>query len=494
MKPIAAKKQVVLGPMRCVQLALTGMSYRMGRSLITIAILGLAVAFLVHMLAYGLLSQATQQAAEAELNLDRRSGELVTRLTTPDTGATVLETLARDDREDRLAEYRTWANANGIDEQTFDRAVVAAHEMQDLREYLGKLPAAGQAALMGDLDTPALLDRLRDEQRYERFKQTVGDLSVPPPLGGWPEFTGLVGERWPAAQRVAAAATAGHAEAINEVRQAFPGRSTQELFLDPPEGLGPTLREAGFAFEDASVQRVAGFVGRAGDLQALTRLVTSNNAVRQALARRMGVPKAEVAFDAVIDEVDDRAGAAWLAETLEEQNVDPPLSAERILELASSRQRQDRLEAAVGEGIEEAGPFMGLPVSTLYLIGLSFLVCVVGVANAMLMSVTERFTEIATMKCLGAMDRFVMMMFVFEAAIQGVIGGIAGLILGIVLALLRGFVDFGTLLSNAASAAGMIAVAAVLSLAVGMLLATLAAVGPSWIASRLAPMEAMRIE
>ena len=494
MKPIAAKKQVVLGPMRCVQLALTGMSYRMGRSLITIAILGLAVAFLVHMLAYGLLSQATQQAAESELSVDRRSGELVTRLTTPDAAATVLETLARDDREARLTEYRGWATANGVDEGTFGRAVVAAHEMQDLRDYLQTLPAASQAALMGDLDTPALLERLRDGQRYNRFKQTVDDLSVPPPLGAWPDFAGLVRERWPAAQRVAAAATAGHADALAAVRSAYPDRSPQELFLNPSDSLGQTLRDAGFAFDDASTERVAGFVGRSRDLQALTRLVTSNDPIRQALARRLGVAKAEVTFEQVIDEVDSPGGAAWLAERLAEQNVDPPLSADRVLELALDRQRQDRLESAVGEGIEEPGPFMGLPVSTLYLIGLSFLVCVVGVANAMLMSVTERFTEIATMKCLGAMDRFVMMMFVFEAAIQGVIGGIGGIVLGIALALLRGFVDFGTLLVNAASAAGMIAIAAALSLAVGMLLATLAAVGPSWIASRLAPMEAMRVE
>jgi len=112
----------------------------------------------------------------------------------------------------------------------------------------------------------------------------------------------------------------------------------------------------------------------------------------------------------------------------------------------------------------------------------------------MLMSVTERFTEIATMKCLGAMDRFVMMMFVFEAAIQGVVGGVVGLLLGVVLALGRGLLEFGVLLGAAASSAGDIAVAAALSLVVGVVLATLAAVGPSWVAARLAPMEAMRVE
>jgi putative ABC transport system permease protein len=129
-----------------------------------------------------------------------------------------------------------------------------------------------------------------------------------------------------------------------------------------------------------------------------------------------------------------------------------------------------------------------------WLIVLSFLVCVVGVANAMLMSVTERFTEIATMKCLGAMDGFVMMMFVFEATIQGLIGGVIGLVLGSVLAVLRGLVEFGSLISGASSAAGPIGLGMLLALLVGMLLAAVAAVGPSFIAARLAPMEAMRVE
>ena len=112
----------------------------------------------------------------------------------------------------------------------------------------------------------------------------------------------------------------------------------------------------------------------------------------------------------------------------------------------------------------------------------------------MLMSVTERFAEIATMKCLGAMDGFVMMMFVFEAVIQGLIGGVLGLVLGGLLALLRASIDYGLLMSGAGDALGEIAIAMLFSLIVGMVLAAVAAVGPSWLASRLAPMEAMRVE
>ena len=42
-----------------------------------------------------------------------------------------------------------------------------------------------------------------------------------------------------------------------------------------------------------------------------------------------------------------------------------------------------------------------------WIVILSLMVCVVGIINAQLMAVTERFREIGTMKCLGALDRVV---------------------------------------------------------------------------------------
>ena len=61
-----------------------------------------------------------------------------------------------------------------------------------------------------------------------------------------------------------------------------------------------------------------------------------------------------------------------------------------------------------------------------WLISLSLLVCVVGIANAMLMSVTERFREIGTMKCLGALDTFIVKLFLLESTFQGLAGTSAG--------------------------------------------------------------------
>jgi len=123
----------------------------------------------------------------------------------------------------------------------------------------------------------------------------------------------------------------------------------------------------------------------------------------------------------------------------------------------------------------------------------SFVVCTVGIANAMLISVAERFREIATMKCLGAMDGFVMVLFVLEAAMFGLAGGVLGVALGLLLSLLKQFLSFGGYaLTFFPTAQVALAVGAALFL--GMIIATVAALYPSWVASRMAPMEAMRVE
>ncbi len=98
------------------------------------------------------------------------------------------------------------------------------------------------------------------------------------------------------------------------------------------------------------------------------------------------------------------------------------------------------------------------------------------------------------MKCLGALDSFVMLIFVFEAAIQGVIGGIAGVALGTLLAAARAAAEFGPLLVMGPPVPARILAADMLSMLIGVLLAVVAAVGPSLVAARLTPMEAMRVE
>jgi len=74
---------------------------------------------------------------------------------------------------------------------------------------------------------------------------------------------------------------------------------------------------------------------------------------------------------------------------------------------------------------------------------IALLVCFAGIANTMLISVGERFREIGTMKCLGAKDRHVVMMFLFEALVLGIAGGVAGGLLGVSAGLVTNGIQHG---------------------------------------------------
>lgn len=73
-----------------------------------------------------------------------------------------------------------------------------------------------------------------------------------------------------------------------------------------------------------------------------------------------------------------------------------------------------------------------LSARQIWLVIMSLLVCGVGITNSLLMAVFERYKEIGTMKCLGALDKFIIELFLIESAIMGSIGSLSGGILGVV--------------------------------------------------------------
>lgn len=166
---------------------------------------------------------------------------------------------------------------------------------------------------------------------------------------------------------------------------------------------------------------------------------------------------------------------------------DLQLTAEVFDERQTMRDLEKNLEIDILKDAVELSP------EQIYLMCLSFLVCVVGITNAMLMSITERFREIATLKCLGATDSFILVQIVLEALIQGVIGAIAGLILGFIVALIATFFKVGVWVFQTFNWSS-IGYAALYSLLAGILLSVISSLFPSTKAARMAPMEAMRVE
>lgn len=132
-------------------------------------------------------------------------------------------------------------------------------------------------------------------------------------------------------------------------------------------------------------------------------------------------------------------------------------------------------------------------IQTRWMLGLALLVAFVGILNAMLMSVTERFREIGTMKCLGALDGFIVKLFLIESLFQGVVGTVVGILVGLGLSVAALSSTYGAYAWKNPPG-GQILLAVAFCLAVGIGLTVGGAVYPAWQAARMQPIDAMRVE
>lgn len=491
MKAIVAQDQVDLGSARCIQLAFSGMIFRLFRSLITVAILGMAVAFLAHMLAYSVMSGETSRRIWQELEEERQLGVQLRRLENPDAVATILGHWQQA-RSERLAEHQAWA---GLDEATVAQLREQAATVQQFQRQIDGLNPRQRAILVGDRSALSLLDLLASATAREAFLQRLTQLERPVPLGSEAALTALAEADWPALEAQLSRIREGHARAVQRLEAALEGQGITEALIADPARVRALAESAEFSVAEIDFPRLAAFA-RDARLQRQAEETLGSLVIRRNLAREIGVPLAEIHSQRLLNWLaEDVSNAAAFDAILDEAEAFAPLGAAEMHRVAIRALELRRLQLLVPEApdLEAAESLFGLDESARWLILLAFLVCVIGVANAMLMSVTERFTEIATMKCLGAMDKFIMLMFVFEAGIQGLMGGIFGAMLGMLLAWIRGFSEFGGTLV-VLPVLGTVLLSALSALTVGILLAVLAAVGPSLVAARLAPMEAMRVE
>jgi ABC-type lipoprotein release transport system permease subunit len=171
--------------------------------------------------------------------------------------------------------------------------------------------------------------------------------------------------------------------------------------------------------------------------------------------------------------------------------------------IASHERSSDPQQSIAAQQLEAKMKSKGVPttpeeiandrIQTRWLLGLALLVAFVGILNAMLMSVTERFREIGTMKCLGALDGFIVRLFLIESLFQGIVGTTIGIVAGLLLSILGASISYG---GDAWRNLPMrdVGMAGLFCLAVGIGLTIAGAVYPAWTAARMQPIAAMRVE
>ena len=131
---------------------------------------------------------------------------------------------------------------------------------------------------------------------------------------------------------------------------------------------------------------------------------------------------------------------------------------------------------------------------SIWIVAISLVVTVIGITNAMLMSVTERFREIGTMKCLGALSEFIRKIFLIESAFMGAVGGIAGCLFGFGFSVCAYTITYGMGLTFASVAGerGALALYMLFAMLSGIVLSVMAAIYPARVAARMIPADALR--
>ena len=158
--------------------------------------------------------------------------------------------------------------------------------------------------------------------------------------------------------------------------------------------------------------------------------------------------------------------------------------------LNASVTNQDGVKYKAEDLLEQAKNLQDLSASTnqqlIWIASISLLVGGIGVANIMLVSVTERTQEIGLKKAIGAKKRRIRAQFLTEAAVLTSIGGILGVAAGIGLAHLISRVT-----ESPVAVDWFYAIVAVIG---SMLIGVIAGFFPAVKASNLDPIEALRRE
>jgi putative ABC transport system permease protein len=150
-------------------------------------------------------------------------------------------------------------------------------------------------------------------------------------------------------------------------------------------------------------------------------------------------------------------------------------------------------EDVLSSGYEMTDGHFGSSPKDRWLAILSLIVCVVGIVNAQLMAVTERFREIGTFKCLGALNSFVVRIFVLEGIYQGIFGGFIGCLLGILVSTLSLSLKLGWATILYWPLPTMLLTIG-WSLLLAALLSLLGVMYPALVAARMEPAVALRAE
>lgn len=432
------------------ELLLDGMRHRFFRTLLTWTVVALAVAFVCFVLA----EQQMVDAADAHATAELERFIPLQRFAAWFDGPVDARTL-----QDRIAQIpeHSWELAAlqgmlGIHGPAADAFVNDARTWTRSRQWFESLSLANRRIIFNSTRWPEVIVMISDARQFPTIKEAAYQVSARMPQGL---------EQAAASRKEYVDQLQAHVMSLQKQRQVAAARIQRQSML-------PWLASA--KTSELQVQTLFDELG----------ITLSNAQVTQVIAQ------AREYQDVLAHARSGASGTTDVEPASKAAFHDSPSTARHIVQLQEQADAMRQKILASYPGREQKN-------RTPWLVGTAFLVCLAGISNAMLVSVLERFREIATMKCLGAMDSFIAVIFLAEASLIGLIGGLAGGLVGVLTAIVR--VSW-TLGAQAIHTTSPLTLALIVGSGVccGWLLAMLSSIYPAVAAARMPPMEAMRMD
>jgi len=490
---LEVREQTRLSLKQMFVICFDSIAYRLLRSLITVFIIAVAIAFLAMIL----MEAELQRTARLALNTHVRE------LTSYSQLLRALSEIPSDERLVQMAagtakgsaERRKITRLAGLTEE--NGAAFAARSATTRRylRFFENIPVGRRVLLVEQQAGLDIFDWLKapaNRATFDKALDQMRSLKIPGSRAAFNVFL----DDWPA-----------YRAQLDTLRVNYEGMIKAVESYAAPGGLNVRLRQAIGAGQAAEI--FAALRERGYDVDAVDQAHIINGCryqievewasafVNQPGIRRTWNRRYNDMFSplgALTACAGDPQRVEWIRETLRQEKADAGFDRERFLAAARAVRDHEKVLEASRRWPADAADEGGAGKSrTYWLVFVSFMVCVVGIANAMLMSVLERFKEIATMKCLGARNGTIAFLFVSESLVLGILGGILGVLGGAGIALSRQAWVFGGMLFEQFSPSGL-AVVIGISFGCSLLLTALASLYPAHVAARMPPMAAMRVD
>ena len=242
MKEIDVREQPLLSFGKTARIALAGVKYRLFRSIVTVAVIAVAMAFLMNILSESLIKKSVALSARESIEELHRTDKWIAKLSVPPSFAEQVLVLAGPDG---LSRDRRLLVIDDVPPDQQDRIRRLAGQAALYLHFFDQLNYGRRRVLVGSASSTRVFDLLQDPERRQRFMEALANMrSVRFPTDA-ADFDAFLNE-WPALLEYLGIVRENQRAAIQVVQETLAERSMLEAMQDASGQFGEGIRGAGF--------------------------------------------------------------------------------------------------------------------------------------------------------------------------------------------------------------------------------------------------------